>query len=45
MDSGNGTFIAKYNGNYHPGTVEATVTGLTNGAFYKFRVKAINYNG
>lgn len=45
MDNGNGTYVVVYDGSYKPGVREHLVDGLSNGAFYTFRVIALNYNG
>lgn len=45
MDSGNATFVTVFDGSFKPGVLGHLVQGLTNGAYYSFRVLAINFNG
>ena len=46
MDDGKGGAYSKiFDGSYEPGVLDFTITGLTNGLQYNFKVYALNYNG
>lgn len=44
-EQSSGEFVEIYNGKYNKEQLAYSVKGLTTGAYYQFRLRAINYNG